>query len=190
MSLRSTPNPIDEAGAGKRLLSNLFYGWGYNFYRRENQLRADDLLIRGKLSELLGQCRTHLDSLEGAFRREHLPAPTREHPFPDPVAVATAAALQRQQREIEALETAIRNAPVPEMDRINQRHRAERDTLEQLVAIDADLVSAVVALRDTVLGLGAGAANAPLPQPPFNTNDIHRLWNRREQVLSILEESP
>ena len=25
---------------------NLFHGWGYNFYRVENQLRADDQLIR------------------------------------------------------------------------------------------------------------------------------------------------
>jgi len=28
---------------------NLFYGWGYNFYRLENQLRADDLTIRAKV---------------------------------------------------------------------------------------------------------------------------------------------
>ena len=190
MELKTTANPIDAAGPLKQVLSNLFYGWGYNFYRRENQLRADDLLIRAKLSELLGECRAHAARLDAAFRREHLPAPTREHPYPDAAAVGAAQALQRATQQIEALETAIRNAPVPEMDRINQRHRAERDTLEQLVAIDADLVSAVVALRDTVLGLGAGAANAPLPQPPFNTNDIHRLWSRREQVLSILEESP
>jgi hypothetical protein len=27
---------------------NLFYGWGYNFYRLENQLRADDLTVRAK----------------------------------------------------------------------------------------------------------------------------------------------
>ncbi len=188
MEMKSTPNPIEAAGAGKRLLSNLFYGWGYNFYRRENQLRADDLLIRGKLSELLAQCRAHLASLEAAFRREHLPAPTREHPFPDPTAVARAQALQRQQRDIEALETAIRTAPVPEMDRIHQRHRAERDTLEKLVAVDGDLVSAIVALRDEVLRLDDATVIAQSARP-LPMDDIQALWKRREQILSALEES-
>jgi hypothetical protein len=30
------------------LATNLFYGWGYNFYRIENQLRADDQMIRSR----------------------------------------------------------------------------------------------------------------------------------------------
>ncbi len=189
MEMKTTPNPIEAAGPAKRVLSNLFYGWGYNFYRRENQLRADDLLIRGKLSELLGECRAHLGSLESSFRHEHLPPPTREHPFPDPAAVAAVQALQRRQRDIEALETAIRNAPVPEMDRIYQRHRNERDTLEKLVAADGDLVSAVVALRDSVIRVDGAAAAAQETQP-VRTSDIQMLWNRREQILSALEESP
>jgi hypothetical protein len=189
MEMKTTPNPIEAAGPAKRVLSNLFYGWGYNFYRRENQLRADDLLIRGKLSELLGECRAHLGSVEAAFRHEHLPPPTREHPFPDPAAVAAVQALQHRQRDIEALETAIRNAPVPEMDRIYQRHRTERDTLEKLVAVDGDLVSAVVALRDAVIRLD-GAAAAAQDTGPAGTSDIQMLWNRREQILSALEESP
>ena len=189
MEMKTTPNPIEAAGPAKRVLSNLFYGWGYNFYRRENQLRADDLLIRGKLSELLGECRAHLGAVEAAFRHEHLPPPTREHPFPDPAAVAAVQALQHRQRDIEALETAIRNAPVPEMDRIYQRHRTERDTLEKLVAVDGDLVSAVVALRDAVIRLD-GAAAAAQDTGPAGTSDIQMLWNRREQILSALEESP
>ena len=33
-----------DAGPLKQLAVNLFHGWGYNFYRKENQLRTDDLL--------------------------------------------------------------------------------------------------------------------------------------------------
>ena len=187
MELKSTANPIDAAGPVKQVLANLFYGWGYNFYRRENQLRADDLLIRGKLSELLGQCRAHAATLESQFRREHLPPPTREHPFPDATAVSAAQALERAVRKLETLETAIRNAAVPEMDRIHQRHRNERTTLEQLVAADGDLVLAVVNLRDGVLALTDGAnAAAPLTQL-LGAQDIQALWNRREQILSVLQ---
>ncbi len=187
MELKSTANPIDAAGPVKQVLANLFYGWGYNFYRRENQLRADDLLIRGKLSELLGQCRAHAAQLESDFRREHLAPPTREHPFPDAAAVSAAQALERAARKIDALETAIRTAPVPEMDRIHQRHRNERTTLEQLVAADGDLVLAVVNLRDGVLALTDGASAPVQLQSLLAAQDIQTLWNRREQILSVLQ---
>lgn len=126
-----------------------------------------------------------LGALEASFRREHLPPPTREHPLPDPAAVTTAQTLQRLQRAIEALETAMRTAPVPEMDRIHQRHRTERDVLEKLVAVDSNLVCALVAPRDTVVRLDSAAAASQ----PLGTGDIRTLWNRRERVLISPEES-
>jgi hypothetical protein len=186
MDLKSTANPIDTAGAVKATLSNLFYGWGYNFYRKENQLRADDLLIRAKVSELLGQCREHLKRLEAAFRREHLAPPTREHPFADRSAVATVQALACLQSEIESLEVRIRNAPVPEMDRINQRHRNERDTLEKLAAVDLEVVAAVVTLHEAVLKLSDAANAATEVSRLLRESGMDTAWQRREQVLSIL----
>lgn len=153
MELKSAPNPIDSAGTLKQVASNLFYGWGYNFYRDENKLRADDLLVRAKVSELIGEARAHVATLEAAYRREHLPPPTREHPFPDAAALATVRQAGEVVHALEALETRIRNAAVPEMDRINQRHRIERDTLQQLVAADGELVEAVAGLRDAALAI-------------------------------------
>ena len=187
MEPKSAPNPIDSAGPLKRGLANLFYGWGYNFYRRENQLRADDLLIRGKLSELLGESRAHLRSLEAEFRRTHLPPPSREHPLADPAALEAAQGLQRAQRDLEALETAIRTAPVPEMDRSHQRHRLERDTLEKLLAADLALVTALLALRDSVLALGDGATAAAEASRIIASGEVRTIWERREQILSIVE---
>ena len=187
MDLKTTANPIDSAGPVKQVLANLFYGWGYNFYRRENQLRADDLLIRSKLSELLGQSRAQVQGLEAAFRREHLPAPTRAQPFPDAAAVGAAQALQRAAQQIEALETTIRNAAVPEMDRIHQRHRNERATLERLVEADSAFVAAIVGLRDAVLALPDGAAaTAELPRL-LQVEQIRALWAQREQILAVLQ---
>ena len=186
MELKHVANPVEEAGSARQVLSNLFYGWGYNFYRRENQLRADDLLIRSKLSELLGESRAHMASLEAVYRREHLPPPTREQPFPDSVAVAEAQALQRVQREIEGLETAIRTASVPEMDRVHQRHRNEGDVLEKLVVVDSSMVEAALALRDAILRIhDATTASAEVAEV-LNTSDIRALWNRRQEVLSAL----
>ena len=41
-----------DVGPLRQVAINLFYGWGYNFYREENQLRADDQLIRSKAAWL------------------------------------------------------------------------------------------------------------------------------------------
>lgn len=60
-------------------------------------------LIRGKVSDLLGEARSHLARLEADFRRERLPAPAREQPFPDRTAVQAAQALERVQKDIEAI---------------------------------------------------------------------------------------
>jgi hypothetical protein len=188
MEFKTTDNPIDAAGPVKQVVSNLFYGWGYNFYRRENQLRADDLLIRSKLSELLGQCRAHLAALESAFRHEHLPPPTRENPFPDSAAVASVQALQRVQHEIESVETAIRTASVPELDRIHQRHRNEAETLQKLVTVDGDLVLAVVTLRDAIDKLDDATKAPGEVVNLLNSTGVREIWKRREQALSVFAE--
>ncbi len=120
---------------------------------------GDDLMIRARIGELFGQRREHLAQLDRIPARAP-PSPRREHPLPDRAAVAAVQAVARAQSEIETLEVRIRNAPAPEMDRINQRHCTERATLEKLAAVDLDLVSAVI--------------------------DLHAAWQRRQQVLSIL----
>src|SRR5271157_5162196 len=94
---------VDEL---EKIAVNLFYGWGYNFYRLENQLRADDLTVRAKVGWLLGLARASVDTAESAYRRERLPSPTREKPRPD--AVAGAQMLERMSKEIGALEGQIR----------------------------------------------------------------------------------
>lgn len=186
MELKTTDNPIESAGPAKQVLSNLFYGWGYNFYRKENQLRADDLLIRAKVSEMLAAMRAHLAALERDWRREHLPAPTREHPFPDAAAVSTAQALQRAQQGVEALETKIRTAPVPEMDRVTQRHVNERDALERLAAVDGELVMAAKSALDAAAGLLDPATAANGLSAILAQSGMEALLVRRAEVLSVI----
>ncbi|MGC9268634.1 hypothetical protein [Acidiphilium sp.] len=150
-----------SAGETATLLLN---GWGYNWYRAENRLRADDLLIRAKLSELLGLARGHLSGLEAAYRRAHLPLPTRDHPLPDRAAVAHVQSLTRAGEAIGAVETSIRNAAVPEMDRVWQRHRNEARVLQDLVMRDAALVETVAAFHDWVVAAtDSDAADAQFP---------------------------
>lgn len=184
MELKVIINPLDGAGPGKRLLSNLFYGCGYNFYRCERQLRADDLLIREKLRQLLEDCRSHLGALETAFRRKHRVQPDRDYAFLSPAAVATAQTLLHAQRDLEAMDTAIHSAAMPETSRIHQRQREERGTLERLVAVDGEMLLALVTLRDAIARLNDGAAAATMMDELLRASDFSALWSRRAVLLS------
>ena len=141
-----------DAGALRQLATNLFYGWGYNFYRKENQLRADDQLVRSKAAWLLGRAMAAVESAESDYRREFLPPPSRQKPFPDAEAVANAQKLERLARAIGALEAQIQEQPVPSNDRMTQRYREEAPTLEALIAQDEQLVGRCELLRSMLDG--------------------------------------
>ena len=126
---------------------NLFYGWGYNFYRQENQLRADDQLIRGKAGWLLGSARKSVEIAEAGYRREFLPPPSREKPRPDAAAVAGAQTIERLAHDIGAVAGLVASQPVPENDRMTQRYRNEAATLQQLAQCDQLLVGQAELLR-------------------------------------------
>ena len=136
-----------EAGALEKIAINLFYGWGYNFYRQENQLRADDQLIRSKVGVLLGSARKSVETAEREYRREFLPPPSREKPRPDAAAVANAQAIERLSRAIGAVQGLITAQPVPENDRMTQRYRQEAGTLQQLGQADYKLAGQAELLR-------------------------------------------
>ncbi len=145
------------AYSDEKLAANLFAGWGYNFYRAENQLRADDLMVRAKVGEMLGAARASVAAAEASFRQAYLPPPTRAHPLPDPQAVRQAQSLEAIGRELGALEGQIRALPVPETDRMTQRLRGERETLERLLAVDRAMVATAHQVREATVA--ASSAN-------------------------------
>ena len=146
LSLSSVPNAIDGAPALRRFVVNLFYGYGYNAYRQENKDRSDDLLVRAEVSHWLTQARAAISRRESEYRRDHLMPPSRERPYPDPSAVTKAQSYVRAQQAIEEVEVAVRNAPVPQNDRVWQRHRNEGDLLKQLTEADMDVAQCTVGL--------------------------------------------
>ena len=137
---------------------NLFHGWGYNFYRVENQLRADDLLVRAKAGGLLGEARAVVDAAEADYRRINIAAPTRAKPFPDPQVVENARALERLAGEIGAVEGQVRSQPAPENDRMSEFYRNERDTLLRLGEHDRRLVGQAELMRAKLAGAPSAAA--------------------------------
>ncbi len=141
-----------DQGPLSQIAINLFYGWGYNFYRQENQLRADDQLIRAQVCTLLQQARAAVESAESDYRREFIPPPSRAQPRPDPQAIAGAQTLEKLSHAIGALDGQIRALPVPENDRMTQRYRKEGETLAKLLSIDQQLTGQAELLRQMLAG--------------------------------------
>ena len=139
-----------DAGSLRQIATNLFYGWGYNFYRQENQLRADDQLVRAKAGWILGNAAASVSAAESDYRREFLPPPTRAKPFPDASALASSQELERLAKDIRAVANRLAELPVPENDRMTQRFREEAPTLQGLIALDEQLVGQCELLRSTV----------------------------------------
>ena len=172
-----------DAGALRQVATNLFYGWGYNFYRVENQLRADDQLVRNKAAWLLGIAMAGVDAAESEYRREFLPAPSRAKPFPDAAAVAAVQSLERLARKIGALEASIQQQPVPENDRMTQRYRQEAATLQALIHNDELLVGQCDLLRSMVNGKDGASILENLPHLESGLEAIRATLQNREAVL-------
>lgn len=133
----------------------LLNGYGYNWYKLDNQLRADDLLIRSRASEHLAAAMSGLRDIEARYRHNYLPPPTREQPDPDPEHLAMVRRLRAVCERIAAIDTRLRGAALPPNDKVWMRHRDEVDTLYRLNQCDVVLVGAA---RD----LAAGVAALPL----------------------------
>ena len=172
-----------DAGALRQIATNLFYGWGYNFYRTENQLRADDQLIRSKAAWLLGLAMASVTTAENEYRREFLPAPSRAKPFPDADAIAAAQRLEQLAREIGALEAFLHQQPVPENDRMTQRYRHEAPTLRVLIENDEQLVGQCELLRSMVDKQNGSAILNNLPDLQAGLEAIRSTLQKREAVL-------
>ncbi len=172
-----------DAGALRQAATNLFYGWGYNFYRKENQLRADDQLIRSKAATLLGHAMSNVSEAESAYRREFLPAPTRAKPFPDAAAVEAAQKLERLARAIGAIEAALQQQPVPENDRMTQRYREEAPTLQTLIDFDHRLVGQCELVRSMVNGQDGTAILKMFADLNAGLEAIRETMRNRESVL-------
>ena len=177
-----------DAGLLRQLATNLFYGWGYNFYRLENQLRADDQLVRTKAASLLGMAAASASGAEAEYRREFLPPPSRQHPFPDGNAVAAAQKLERLAREIGLLEASIQQQPVPENDRMSERYRKEAPTLKALIHHDQQLVGQCELLRSMVSGKDVPAILQNLPKLHGGLEAIRTTLRAREGIL--LDRAP
>ena len=176
----------DDAGLLTRLATNLFHGWGYDFYGQANRLRADDQLVRAQVGHLLGSAQLDVSAAETAFRRARLTPPSRAQPFPDPAAVAGAQALERLAKEIGALIGRVQAAPVPAADRMTDRFRDEAETLTYLRDHDRVLVGQAALLRAAVEDRDGATLLADLPAIGEGLTALRRTLESRATALNAV----
>jgi hypothetical protein len=191
---RPVPDPVDDRplpGEDSRLYRigvMLLNGYGYNWYRWDNQMRADDLLVRSRASEHLESAARRLRDLEGRYRRKYLPPPTREHPDPDPQHLAAAQHFRAVADRILEIDTRLRGAAVPPDDKVWLRQRGELDTLQQLGKCDVFLVADARELTDVVAGLPADVGVDPAIEQRIDQHlgELARALTRRDEILAVL----
>lgn len=126
---------------------------------RKNRVReAPDpgVAARDRVRVILSQLRQHVDNAEAEYRRTYLPAPTREHPRHDPVAIRNAQLIEGIGRDIGTLEGQVRTFPISDaaMAVAGEADQALIDHAEFLHALLAPVDGAWIAANaDEVRGL-------------------------------------
>jgi hypothetical protein len=188
------PDPVDDRplpGEDSRLYRigvMLLNGYGYNWYRLDNQMRADDLLVRSRASEHLESAAARLRDLEGRYRRKYLPPPTREHPDPDPQHLAAARRFRAVTDRILEIDTRLRGAPVPADDEIWLRQRGELEAVQRLGNCDVVLVARAKEVVETMAGVPADVCIDPAIEQQIDKH-LDRLaeeLTRRDEILAVL----
>jgi hypothetical protein len=163
----------------------LLNGYGYNWYRQENQLRADDLVVRERAGHFILEAAKKLQEQESAFARKYLPAPTRANPFPPEERLATHARMRETRQNLLGLEARIRGLSVPPDDRIWRRHRAEADVLTNLSRMDVQLVRLSTEVDMEAAKLDADAWSQPerLTALADSVKNVEQVFAERTRYL-------
>jgi hypothetical protein len=162
-------NPIIQG------LNQLMTANGYNLYKDTNRARADDLLVRQKVSGLLGDTANRLAAMASDYRRTCMPPSTREHPFPSDEAMAPMRQMESLKGKLSTLSSTVRGLPVPTADRTWAKFRSEKDLLNQLLMCDYELIRTIQSVSDTVDGHSA---------PTWTLGDGHQV----ETLLGQFEQ--
>ncbi|NWJ45831.1 MAG: hypothetical protein HXX08_08135 [Chloroflexi bacterium] len=171
----------------KQQLELLMLGYGYNFYDKKNQARADDLLVRQRATKSLNEAAELIARLEMDYQRQYIPAATRENPFPNSEAINRLRDLTLLRERLRELGARILGMPVPTQDKIWGRIRDELPLLNQLVQLDCQLVQFADELNQRIRAITADLWNHAGEATKLEgaLNNIDMLIRSRLQLLQL-----
>jgi hypothetical protein len=107
-------------------------------YTEKGRLRADDQLVRQRVTRGLGESSARIRELISRWRAERVPPSTREQPFPPAEVMEPIRQAERLIRTIDDTAAAIKGLPVLNQDRVWDRVR--RVGLQDLLQFDWTMV--------------------------------------------------
>jgi len=135
----------------------LMGGYGFNYYRTENQMRADDLLVRQRAGGSFGHAADRLEQLAQEFQRTIIPAPSRQQPYPPTELMARLTALRALRHRVMNQSTMLASLPAPAQDKIWRRLRDEQGLLQQLLQADIAMLKLAAEVDHQIQSLSAEA---------------------------------
>jgi hypothetical protein len=173
MSSEPSNNPLVQQ------LQLLLTGYGYNFYNKTNQARADDLLVRERASNFLSQAVDRLAQLRSEYHTRFIPPLTRANPDPPQEAIAQIREIEATQQSLSRVESHIRGMSVPSQDRIWWRFRQEQALLNKLLEFDLSLVRDSERIYEYV---------AQLVPENWNSQSSNALRQMTQQLAHLAQE--
>ena len=140
-----------------------------DLYTAKGRLRADDLLVRERVTRGLAEATARLRDLGGQWRADRVPASTRENPFPSAEVMAPLRQADRLVREIDSVAVAVRGLPLLAADKVWDRVR--RGGLDELMQFDWALVGEA----DELAALLASVADLAAVDQPAVEQRLRRL---------------
>jgi len=156
---------------------------GSDVYTSAGRLRADDLLVRERCCQSLGDAATRLRQLSSQWRADRVPPSTREDPFPPAAVMEPLRRADRIGRAIEDAGTEIRGLPLLSQDKVWDRVRGMG--IAELLQFDWTLVGEADALAET-LGLAADLAAVDATAVSEHLAKLKSVVADRRRYLQIL----
>ncbi len=138
-------------------------------YTAKGRLRADDLLVRERVTRSLAEATARLRDLASQWRADRVPASTRENPFPPAEVMAPLRQADKLGRDIDGAAVAVRGLPLLAEDKVWDRVR--RGGLDELMQFDWALVGEA----DELAALLSAAADLAAVDQPAVRQRLRRL---------------
>jgi len=156
---------------------------GSDVYTSAGRLRSDDLLVRERACQSLGDALTRVRQLSSQWRAERVPPSSREQPFPPAEVMAPLRRADRIGRAIEDAATEIRGLPLLGRDKVWERARSIG--LGELFQFDWTLVGEADALAGALAAVAdLAAVDAAVDEHLANLRSVIADRRRYIQVLA------
>lgn len=136
-----------DIGGVRKALEIALSMWGYDYHNPIAVLGHNDALVRTMAKNALHEATVAVEKAIEEYRRDNVPAPSREHPFPTAEASAAMERGTRVMRRLRAQAMRLPGLETPMGDGFSRMLRDERGTLENLMTRDIELVIASRKIR-------------------------------------------